>query len=689
MNPWQQREGNANPMGVQWLTEEQAYNFSIYAKNATAMHLLFFRQGSYQTPSQQFTLDPIENRTGRIWHIRIASTDLAGASYYAYQADGPFAPDQGFRYDPQKLLLDPYAHGVLFPPNYSRHLCSQSGSTMGIAPLGALPPTEPNEYDWSGDKKPRHQHDLIIYEMHVRGFTQSPSSGVDESLRGTYSGVIEKIPYLKELGVTAVELLPVHQYDPEEGNYWGYMTLSFFSPHHAYSQHPETCDQLNEFRDMVKALHQAGIEVILDVVYNHTSESDENGPTYSFRGLDNSTYYLLGQNKGKYLNDSGTGNVFNTADRHVRRLVVESLRFWVEEMHVDGFRFDLASIFTRNRDGSIDLEDPPIISAITSDPAFADIRLIAEAWDISAYQLGMSFPGVTWKQWNGQYRDTLRRWVRGESHQVPDLITRLYGSDDLFPDRLPNVYHAYQSVNFITAHDGFCLYDLVSYNQKRNLANGNNNTDGTNNNLSWNHGWEGDENVPSEILALRKQQIKNFFCLLMVSNGTPMLVMGDEFCKTQGGNNNPYNQDNATSWLDWERREQFPDMFRFFKHMIAFRKNHPSLSRSRFWREDVRWYGVGPNVDYAPHSRSLAFYLDGESENDDDLYVMINSYWEPLDFAIQEGQDGQWLRVVDTAQASPDDIAEQGQEAPISHRQYVVAARSVVILKRTRSPIHD
>jgi isoamylase len=682
MNEWHAQEGSPTPLGVSWIESEQSFNFAIYARNATSMELLVFAQDSYELPLNTFQFDPMLNRSGRIWHKRIAAEELSKASYYAYRAGGEFNPAAGHRYDAQKLLLDPYAHDVLFPPNYSRTACSRPGNTMGRAPLATLRPALDQDYDWEDDQAPRHQHDLVIYEMHLRGFTRDPSSGVPAAERGTYTGLIKKIPHLLELGVTAVELMPVQQFDPQEANYWGYMTLNFFSPHHAYGQHPGRCEQLNEFRDMVKALHKAGIEVILDVVYNHTSEADEDGPTYSFRGLDNHTYYLLGENKAEYINDAGTGNVLNSADRYVRHLIVESLRFWVREMHVDGFRFDLASIFTRDAKGGVNLIDPPIIAAISSDPDFKDIRLIAEAWDITSYQLGSKFPGITWMQWNGQFRDDLRRFVKSDEGQVTHLMTRLYGSDDLFPDRLPDIYHPYQSVNFITAHDGFTLYDLVSYNQKHNLANGHNNTDGTDSNFSWNHGWEGDKRAPEEVLALRYKQAKNLFALLMLSNGTPMMLMGDEMLNTQDGNNNPYNQDNAITWLQWDRREIFAEHFRFCKLMIALRKQHPTFGRSRYWREDVRWYGVQGPIDFAPNSHSLAFYLDGARENDDDFYVMVNAFWEPLEYHIQE--PGDWFRLVDTDLPSPEDILAQGDEIELHSNRYTMAPRSLVVLVQKR-----
>jgi isoamylase len=509
-----------------------------------------------------------------------------------------------------------------------------------------------------------------------------PSSGVLSEERGTYAGLIQKIPYLQELGVTAVELLPVQQYDPQEGNYWGYMPLNFFSPHHAYSKFPEGCEQMSEFREMVKALHATGIEVILDVVYNHTTEMDEAGPTYSYRGVDNTTYYLLDDDRRRYRNDSGTGNILDCANRYVRKMILDSMRYWVDEMHIDGFRFDLASLFTRKSDGTINLEDPPIISEITADPLFAGIRLIGEVWDVSSYQLGRSFPGITWLQWNGKFRDDVRAFVRGDFRMVNALMARLYGSDDLFPDNIMEAYHPYQSVNFVTSHDGFCLYDLVSYDRKHNEANGNYNNDGTDYNLSWNCGWEGDEEVPEEVLVLRKRQIKNFCALLFLSNGTPMFCAGDEFMNTQRGNNNPYNQDNETTWLNWDLLQKNGDIFRFFKKMISFRKAHPSLGRSRFWREDVRWFGTGPEVDRLDYSHSLALCLHGASQKDNDLYVMINAWDQDLEFRIQEGSEGEWRQVVDTSLPSPQDFSEPGDERILKKLFCVVKARSIVILIR-------
>jgi glycogen operon protein len=516
-----------------------------------------------------------------------------------------------------------------------------------------------------------------VYELHVKGFTARANSGVAPEKRGTFLGLIEKIPYLKELGVTVVELLPVQQFDPQERNYWGYMTLNFFAPHQGYSVR----EPLREFQEMVRAFHEAGIQVWLDVVYNHTAEGDQNGPTYSFRGVDNTSYYLV-QPDGQYRNDSGCGNTTRCAHPIVRMLVLRSLRHWAEQMYVDGFRFDLASVFARDKHGNVDTDQPALVHEISATAAQLDVRVVAEAWDIGAYLLGRGFPGLTWSQWNGQFRDDLRAFIKGDPGKVGALMARLYGSDDLFPDRPGDVYHPYQSVNFLTAHDGFCLYDLVAYNQKHNEVNGHHNTDGCNDNLSWNCGHEGDQGVPADVLALRRRQVKNFFALLMLANGTPMFCAGDEFLNTQRGNNNPYNQDNETTWLDWDRLEQNRDMFRFFQRMITFRKSRRTLGRSRFWRDDVRWYGANGEPDLSHDSRSLAYRLSGASFGEGELYVMINAHHEPLTFHVQEGEAGGWERIVDTSLPSPQDIVDPGSEPRVNTLNYEVGPRSVVVLGR-------
>ena len=679
MSDWNTVEGAPAPLGVSWVEGKQAYNFALYSKHATTVILLLYGETDPVHPVAEVRLSHPRNKTGRVWHCRLPDALVDRAKYYAYRVEGPFDLHEGHRFDGEKTLLDPYARSIYSPPGFSREAACRAGANAGRAPLGLIRAVR-DTFNWHGDKRVRHTHDTIIYEMHVRGFTKHANSGIAAEKRGTYAGVIEKIPYLKELGVTVVELLPIHQRDPEENSYWGYMTLNFFSPESRYASHPG--EQLDEFRAMVKALHQAEIEVVLDVAYSHTTETDQNGPTYSFRGLDNTTYYLLEQDRRWYRNDTGCGNVLHSANRYVRKMIVDSLRYWVRHMHVDGFRFDLASVFSRASDGSINLEDPPIIAEISGAPGFEDVRLIAEAWDVAAYQLGRSFPGTTWAQWNGRFRDDLRAFVKGDAGMVNPLITRLYGSDDLFPDTLLDAYRPYQSINFVDCHDGFNLYDLVAYNAKHNEANGQHNLDGTDNNLSWNCGWEGDEGAPEEVLRLRKQQVKNFCCLLMVSNGMPMFCAGDEFMHSQHGNNNPYNQDNETTWLDWDKLKQNRDLFRFFKLMIAFRKAHPSLGRSQFWREDVNWNGVAGEADRGDHSHTLAYCLHGATHQDNDIYVMVNAYWHDLAFTIQEGPPGAWRRVVDTSLASPDDIAEAGHETAVPELRYVVRAWSVVVLLR-------
>jgi glycogen operon protein len=680
-NEWERREGAPGPLGATWVPAERACNFALYSRHASGVTLLLYGPDDAGTPVATVRLDPLTRKSGRVWHCRVSEADLGGARYYAYRVEGPAEP--GNRFDPAKVLLDPYARGVWFPPAFSRLAALGAGGNDGRAALGVLPAPRA-AFDWGGDARPRHTSDAVIYEVHVRGFTRRASSGVSARNRGTFAGVVEKIPYLRDLGVTVVELLPVFQFDPQEGNYWGYMTLNFFSPHHIYAAADAPEAALDEFRGMVKALHAAGIEVVLDVVYNHTAEGGATGPTYSFRGIDNGTYYQLTPDLQFYRNDSGTGNDLRCSHPATRRLVMDSLRFWVREAHVDGFRFDLASIFTRNPDGSINTDDPPIIAEISADPELAGVRLIAEPWDGGAYLLGRDFPGITWAQWNGRYRDDVRGFTRSDPGHVPAAIARLYGSDDLFPDRLPDVYHPYQSINFLTCHDGFSLYDLVSYDRKHNEANGHGNTDGTDDNRSWNCGWEGHDGAPAGVLALRRRQVKNFCTLLFLANGTPMILAGDEFMNTQGGNNNPYNQDNETTWLDWSLTEENSDVLRFFREMIAFRKGHPSLCRSRYWREAVRWRGVGPEPDYSYGSRTLALYLDGAAEADDDIYVMANAYWEPLHFEIQHGSPGDWRRVVDTFLPSPQDIADRGSEPTVPGLAYTVEPRSVVVLKRDR-----
>ena len=676
---WEQTEGSPLPLGATWMEQERAFNFAISAELADSVTLLLYTPTELVIPAFVYRFDFLRNKSGHIWHCRIPVADIRECRYYAYSVAGEdSAGVHGF--DPQKILLDPYAKAVFFPPEFDRMLAMREGSNAGKAPLGMLTDHRA-EFDWEETRPPQHEADAIIYELHVRGFTKNPNSGVDPSRAGTYAGLVDKIPYLKDLGVTVVELMPIFQRDPQEGDYWGYMPLNFFAPHAQYASRRND-EQRTEFKNMVKAFHEAGIGIILDVVYNHTCEGDHKGPIYSYKGLGSASYYMMTSDPANpYANYSGTGNTLNFGRGHVRKMVMDSLRCWKKEMHIDGFRFDLASVFSRNADGSLNWGHAPIFAEIAADPDLGPLRLIAEPWDTGAYQLGRGFPGITWLQWNGRFRDDVRRFVKGDEGMVPDLMRRIYGSDDFFPDNRNDAYHPYQSVNFVTSHDGFTLYDLVSYNEKHNLANGQNNQDGMNDNYSWNCGHEGDTGAPAEVLALRRKQVKNFFCLLMLSNGTPMFRAGDEFLNTQFGNNNPYNQDNITGWLDWSQLQSNRDIFGFFKNMIAFRKSHPTLSRSRFWREDVAWYGTGAAADLSHDSHSLAFCLRGASQGDQDIYVMMNAYWKELEFHIQEGSPSEWTRVIDTALPSPNDFSNSSR--PLKTSSYRVQARSVVVLLRS------
>ena len=654
-NNWLTLEGAPFPLGTTWIPEENAFNFALYSKHATAVTLLLFHPRDVLQPVVERPLNHLLHKSGRIWHCRIPKQEMQGARYYAYQHQRS-AFQRAVRIaclrSATRCCWIPTPSRSTSPPRLTAGRPSAPAPTWGRAPLGVLYEDEP-AFDWGDQQVPFHQHDLIIYEMHVRGFTRRNNSGVQPEQRGTYRGVIEKIPYLKELGITAVELMPVHQYDPQEGNYWGYMTLNFFAPHHAYaSAHHEAHD---EFREMVRALHDAGIEVILDVVFNHTAEGDDRGPCYSYKGIDNSTYYILGGPASfPYKNFSGTGNTLHCANRYVGRMILDSLRHWVVDTHVDGFRFDLASVFARQTDGSVSLGDSRIVSAIRSDPILGNVRLIAEPWDAAGlYQLGTEFPGKRWFQWNGRFRDDVRRFVKGDAglraeRHATDLRQRRSVSRRRH-ECLPSVpeRELRDQSRWLHALRSSQLQRTAQLGQR---ARQHGRAPGK---LQLELRLGGDVNVPASVVALRKQQARNFFCLLMLSNGTPMFSAGDEFLHTQRGNNNPYNQDNETTWLDWDRLEENRDMFRFCRLMINLRKTHPSIARSRFWRDDVRWYGTGRNVDMSPESRALAYCLDGASQQDVDFYVMINGHWEDAQFQIQEYRAGAWKLVVDTALQQP------------------------------------
>lgn len=678
MNPWFAKEGSPYPLGVTYVEESDGFNFALYSKHAALVDLLLYTEDDFTVPVAQFRLDPYKNKTQRIWHIRLSRAEMQKATFYAYQIDGTLGslPDYFHQFDPQKILLDPYAHEVFFPPGFNRDAAEQSGSNAGVAPLGMIRPEEP--FDWEDDKPVRHSHDLIIYEMHVRGFTRNKNSGVSRENIGTFAGVIEKIPYLQELGITAVELMPIHQFDPTEQNYWGYMPLNFFAPHKAYTSDQSPGGAIREFKTMVRELHKAGMEVILDVVFNHSSEGDISGPVYSFKGIDNSTYYLMHEHdENPYLNYSGTGNTLRTDHPAVQQLIMDSLRYWVKEMHIDGFRFDLASVFSRKSDGTIG--STPIFDQIAADPALANIRLIAEPWDAGGlYQLGRAFPGARWYQWNGGFRDDIRRFVRGDAGFLGKAIQRIYGSDDLFPDDPFSAYRPYQSINYLNSHDGFTLWDQVSYNNRHNFANGQNNQDGHEHNYSWNCGWEGDSNVPDPIMKLRKRQARNFFTFLMLSNGIPMFLAGDEFLHTQKGNNNPYNQDNKTSWLNWNRKESMSEHFEFVKRLIRFRKEHRSICRSRFWREDIEWFGSSGALKYEQDNRTFAFMLSGKAFDEPDLYVMVNMHWEDQNFLFM--RSGNWVQIINTHDDGLGAFQEREVKFPLM--QMKIMARTILVFEK-------
>jgi glycogen operon protein len=676
--------GRSSPLGA--TVVPAGVNFSVYSRSASGVELVFFDREDDPQPARVISIDPTQNRTYHYWHVFVAG--VRPGQLYGYRVHGPFDPARGMRFDPAKVLLDPYGRGVVVPRNYSRDAAQRQGDNAATAMKSVV--VDPLSYDWEGDRPLHHPSSrTIIYEMHVRGFTRHPSSGVSEQIRGTYTGLIEKIPYLHQLGITAVELLPVFQFDVQDAprghvNYWGYSPVSFFAPHQGYCSCQDPLGPMNEFRDMVKALHRANIGVILDVVFNHTAEGDHRGPTLSFRGLDNSTYYILEQDRSHYANYSGTGNSLNANHPVVRRMILDSLRYWVDEMHVDGFRFDLASILERDEAGNL-MPNPPVLWDIDSDPCLAGTKLIAEAWDAAGlYQVG-NFLGDSWREWNGRFRDDVRSFFRGDEGTVAALADRLVGSPQIYGHK---EREAEASVNFVTCHDGFTLNDLVSYNEKHNEANGEGNRDGVNDNRSWNCGIEGPTDDPA-IEALRNRQVKNLLTVTLLSLGLPMISMGDEVRRTQQGNNNAYCQDNETSWFDWTLVEKHADVNRFVTLLSAQRRlcgvkpEDRHLSLNQLLRKANRaWHGVKLwQPDWSPTSHSLAFTAQSPDEKLI-FHVILNAYWEPLDFELPPpGKDDEgWRRWVDTSLDSPLDIVEWETAPLVKARTYRTAARSTVVL---------
>lgn len=683
------RAGKPYPFGATIVPN--GVNFAIFSRHATACVLVLFQKGTPQ-PMAEIPFPP-EFCIGNVFAMTVFGLDTEDIEY-GFRMDGPNAPHQGHRFDFSKILLDPYARAI-----GGRDVWGEYPDFNNIYQHRAH--LIPDDYDWEDDRPLEIPiEDLVIYEMHVRGFTRHPSSGV--KYPGTFAAIREKIPYLKELGVNCVELMPVFEFDefeydrsnPYTGerllNYWGYSTVGFFAPKAGYAATGALGMQADEFKTLVKELHRNGIEVILDVVFNHTAEGNERGHTISFRGIDNQTYYMLSPG-GHYLNFSGTGNTMNCNNPVVRNMVLDCLRYWVSEYHIDGFRFDLASILGRDQTGA-PLANPPLLEALAYDPILAKSKLIAEAWDAGGlYQVG-SFPAYgRWAEWNGKYRDTIRKFIKGDPAQAWEAAERIQGSPDLYAGRGTGA-----SINFITCHDGFTLMDLYSYNEKHNLANAEENRDGANDNYSWNCGVEGETSNPA-VNTLRRQMIKNAVALLMVSQGVPMIMMGDEVGHSKQGNNNTYCHDNELNWLNWELLEKNAELFRFFKNVIAFRLAHPVLrNRQHFAHRDlvgsgypdISWHNTKAwQVDWADYVRTIAFMLCGQhaqdgKAKDNYIYVALNMHWEAHRFEIPRLPERmKWHLFADTAKPSPDDIYEPGTEPRLRDQfAYPVRARSVVIL---------
>lgn len=684
------QRGAPLPLGT--LIKRNGINFALFSKHATSVNLVLYTPGEFESLIE-LPLDPRFNKTGDIWHIFIAGLDAN--IRYGYRVNrSPNGASHIHRFDDSLVLLDPYAKAFAGAPEWGQlyHRQGEQGFPKQNSRRSLI---VEDDFEWEFDQPLNIPlTDSIIYELHVRGFTRHFTSGAKYS--GTFKGLAEKIPYLKDLGITAVELLPINEFEEIEGerfnpvtgerlvNFWGYNSIGFFAPKSSYAYNSRNDGAVRDFKEMVKAFHAAGIEVILDIVFNHTAEGNEDGPTYNFRGLDNSIHYIIDPETGRYHNYSGCGNTLNCNHPIVRDLIIDCLHYWVTEMHVDGFRFDLASILGRGQDGSV-LSNPPLIERIAYDPILAKTKLIAEAWDAAGlYQVG-TFPAWgRWAEWNGKFRDDIRRFVKSDPGMVSALASRLSGSADLYADDGREPFH---SINFVTSHDGFTLRDLVSYNEKHNLANGENNADGTNDNFSWNCGWEG-PTQSAEINALRTRQMKNFAALLLLSHGVPMILAGDELGRTQQGNNNAYCQDNDISWVNWEISDLGAEIKRFFKLLINFRKQHPNLRRASFevTREPgcplIAWHGSKLNQpDWSENSHSLGMHMHNNSA-DNDLYLIANAYWEPLTFELPGTREHQhWRRVIDTKYTFPNEILPENAAVELEdQRQYFVGPRSVVLL---------
>ena len=676
---------------------DEGVNFALFSRHASRVRLELFDRPEDATAARVIDLDPARHRTGDVWHVWIEG--IPAGQLYGYRVDGPYQPENGHRFNFHKLLLDPCATAISrlpvweFGPARGYDPSVPDGDPPGstVDDAAAMPKCVFTRERFRGheDRAPGHPWSkTVIYEMHVRGFTIHPSSGVEHP--GTYRGLMAKIPYLKDLGVTAVELMPVQEFNGQQvtginpqtrqplGNYWGYDPVTFFAPKASYSSSGHVGQQKLEFREMVQAFHGAGIEVFLDVVFTHTAEGNEQGPTLCFRGIDNTVFYLLADDKRSYRDYTGTGNTINANHPVVRDHILTALRHWVVEMQVDGFRFDLAAVLGRGPSGRL-LPNPPLLERIAEDPILRNVKLIAEAWDAAgAYEVG-SFSDCRWAEWNGQYRDDVRRFWRGDDRLLGVFAQRICGSADIYaksgkgPD---------SSINFVTCHDGFTLQDLVSYRQKHNEPNGENNHDGASENFSENYGAEGGT-ANDEIDSIRKRQIKNFLLTLLISRGVPMLLGGDEFRRTQGGNKNAYCQDNETSWHDWSRLEPHKDVFRFTRGMIAFRRAHPILSAEHFYTDaEIHWFGPqGGLPNWAePKEKQLGCLIQEDERRA--LCLMFNAGADAVDFRLPAvPPEARWHLAVDTSRAAPQDLFATGEEPPWEDPQtYHLSPRSSAIL---------
>ena len=702
--------GSPQPLGAR--PSAEGVNFAIFSRNAESLILCVYEKPEDGEPLIQYRLDPRHNRTGDIWHVFVAG--LKAGAFYLWKADGPFIPMRGLRFNRHKSLIDPYAKAISETPwwNFSAARAFDpesrdldlSWSDLDNAALMPKCIVISDDFDWRGDRPLNYPlRHCVIYETHVRSLSRHVSSGVEHP--GTYRGIVESISYLKGLGITSLELLPVQEFNERENsrknprtgerlkNYWGYSSIAFLAPKAGYAASPAGGGQVAEFKFMVRELHAAGIEVILDIVFNHSAEGNELGPTLSFRGLDNQIYYMLDGDKRYYKNYSGCGNTLNCNHPVVRSLIMDSLRYWVSEMHVDGFRFDLGSILGRDQNGKL-LENPPVLEEIAEDPLLRHTKIIAEAWDAGgAYQVGW-FPGGRWAEWNDRYRDDVRRFWRGDERSVQNFATRVTGSSDLY---LRDGRKPFHSINYITSHDGFTLNDLVSYRAKHNEDNGEWNRDGSDTNWSHNYGVEG-EPCGEEIETIRVRQAKNFLGTLLLSIGTPMLLGGDEFRRSQKGNNNAYCQDNNLSWYDYSLVGENADVHRFVRELVALRLRHPAFRRPEFFTgkdadynamPDITWYDErAESPDWARIEGMIAWRLDGSradivaDRDDNDFYVICNANPESKRFDLHPAPWGKlWARVIDTALPSPLDIVSAGKEEIVAPQgSYLLAGRSLVVL---------